>query len=235
MRICSVDGCDKKLHSTGLCAMHYTRNRRFGSADLPVRSARPIKAARLCDVDGCDGRHKSLGYCSKHYDRLRKHGSTDTTAYILGDDNARFDSYVELIPETSCHWWAGNSSSNGYGSIRIEGKHALAHRYAYARAHGPIPKGEGYHGTVVMHTCDNKLCVNPEHLVLGSQSSNLDDMVKKGRGAKGVKSGKAKLTESDIARIRFGGESTSHLASALGVGCNAILCVRTRKTWRHIA
>lgn len=74
-----------------------------------------------------------------------------------------------------CHVWVGNSIQKGYGVIRVSGHNFLAHRLAHL-----ISGGEFGH-EVVMHTCDNPRCVNPEHLVGGTQKSNALDRVRKGR------------------------------------------------------
>jgi len=78
-----------------------------------------------------------------------------------------------------------NSTSNkGYGSVRRNGKKVGKHRAAYEDAYGPIPEGEGYHGTVVRHTCDNRNCINPEHMVLGTQKDNVRDAMERGQHIK---------------------------------------------------
>ncbi len=72
----------------------------------------------------------------------------------------------------------------GYGRFKIHGVLYSPHRIAYQIANGPIPKCDGYHGHVVMHTCDNRACCNPAHLLLGTQKDNVADMDAKGRGAR---------------------------------------------------
>jgi HNH endonuclease len=68
-------------------------------------------------------------------------------------------------------------SSNGYGLVAAATTgRRLAHRVAYEQANGPIPKG-----MIVMHTCDTRACINPDHLVLGTQGDNMQDMAAKGR------------------------------------------------------
>lgn len=101
----------------------------------------------------------------------------------------RFESKVRVAP--GCWLWAGASGGGGYGHIRVGGKVRGAHRVSYELYLGAIPKGMH-----VMHRCDNPLCVNPEHLQLGTHQDNMADMYTKGRrkAATGLRNGAAKLT-----------------------------------------
>ena len=87
----------------------------------------------------------------------------------------RFFKYVKKT--NTCWVWTGCRVSNRYGNILINGKHTLAHRYSYE-----LHKGKIANGLYVCHKCDNGLCVNPDHLFLGTQLDNMRDMIKKGRG-----------------------------------------------------
>lgn len=71
------------------------------------------------------------------------------------------------------------------------------HRFMYEYFVGNIPEG-----MVVRHTCDNVLCVNPEHLLLGTQKENMADMVERGRSLKGEKNAQSKLRDSEVLEIR---------------------------------
>ncbi len=109
-----------------------------------------------------------------------------------------FDSFPTLSkvdPVTKCWNWNGASTVQGYGQTVYEGKSILAHRLSWIIHFGEIPKGEGFHGTCVLHKCDNPSCVNPDHLFLGSNQDNMDDMKRKGRQAwkKGEPRSNAKL------------------------------------------
>jgi hypothetical protein len=76
----------------------------------------------------------------------------------------------------SCREFDGCRSRDGYGLIKVAGHMKRAHRMVYELAKGPIPDG-----MVVMHRCDNRACINPAHLQLGSVADNNRDTLRKGR------------------------------------------------------
>jgi hypothetical protein len=80
-----------------------------------------------------------------------------------------------------CWNWDGHTYKNGYGCIKAFGKTVSVHRLSYELHKGPIPTG-----LEVMHSCDNKLCINPDHLSLGSHAQNMKDAAARGL----MKSGK---------------------------------------------
>lgn len=85
------------------------------------------------------------------------------------------------------------------------------------------------------HTCDNRSCVNPAHLFLGTASDNVADMVAKGRGVRGSKHPLAKLTESEAAFIRESTDARLALAKQFNVDAAIIDRIRQGKSWKHVA
>ena len=98
-----------------------------------------------------------------------------------------------------CWEWTGACNPRGYGKIGNKDKSAESHRVSWELHRGPVPDG-----LCVLHRCDNRKCVRPDHLFLGTNKENMDDKVAKGRQArpKGEANGQAKLRESDILAIR---------------------------------
>lgn len=82
---------------------------------------------------------------------------------------------VEMVPFSGCWYWAG--ATNGrYGKLKLAGRLEYAHRVSYQTHYGPVPEG-----LMVLHRCDEPLCVNPDHLFLGTQTENMRDCIAKGR------------------------------------------------------
>ncbi len=94
----------------------------------------------------------------------------------------RFQRYVEPEPTTGCFLWVGAIGTTGYGRFMLRGKTWFAHRVAYVLAHGAIPDG-----ACVLHSCDNRACVNPTHLHIGDKGMNAREREARNRGARAHK------------------------------------------------
>ena len=101
---------------------------------------------------------------------------------------------------SDCKLWTKGKSHNGYGLTSRNNKTYRAHRLAYCDYHGI--EHIAIKGKVVRHTCDTPLCVNPDHLVLGTHKENMLDMTQRGRSAKGLNNGAGKLTPDQVKYIK---------------------------------
>jgi hypothetical protein len=153
----------------------------------------------------------------------------------------RFWQKVNRRGPNDCWEWTG-ATSGGYGSFLLEGKTRKAHRISWELANGPIPEGDGAHGTCVCHSCDNPPCVNPAHLWLGSNTENVADRDHKGRHLEGRKtvrgegSPSAKLTADDVENIRANEHNLTQREQAeiFGVSRGQIHRIITRQKWAHL-
>lgn len=144
-------------------------------------------------------------------------------------DSNRFDAMWMPEPNSGCWLWLG-SGSHGYGYFWYGQAPGKAHRYSYERARGPIPDGMW-----ILHKCDVRCCVNPDHLVAGTHQENMDHAVARGRTARGErKSRLAKLSAADIPAIRSDPRPAPAVAKDLGVHPGTIHSIRQRKNWKHI-
>lgn len=131
--------------------------------------------------------------------------------------------------DSGCHEWTGHVMVNGYGQISRDGKPAYSHRVRWEMANGIIENGD-----YVLHSCDNRKCVNIDHLFVGTFYDNMDDMVRKGRQACGVRNSHAKLTDEKILEIRSANGTQEAIASNYGVTRSLISMIRNKKIWRHV-
>jgi hypothetical protein len=150
--------------------------------------------------------------------------------------NTRFWSHVKNTD--TCWWWTAAILKTGYGRFSLGvGKAVSAHRYAYEISYGPIPDG-----LCVCHRCDNKSCVRPSHLFLGTRLDNMQDMIRKGRQIVGVRRRglepvNAKLTSRDVLDIRkrfTDGESSKSIAAEYPIHVSYIRQIAMKKCWKHL-
>lgn len=152
--------------------------------------------------------------------------------------------FWRMVNKTEGCWlWTGAVVKEGYGSFRLNNKrlHFGAHRMSWILAHGEIADG-----LFVCHHCDNRVCVRPDHLFLGTTQANTADAVSKGRQSRGEKHGLAvshgirqnwsKLTAAMVAEIRrrAKNETLLDIAKSFGVGKSTIHSVVQRQTWKDL-
>jgi hypothetical protein len=121
-----------------------------------------------------DGRNTRCRECSAEY--MARYRSDSFRPKPKADPAARF--WAKVQRGEGCWEWQGANNGKGYGCFGKEGSRPYyAHRFSWELHAGPIPDG-----LFVLHRCDNRRCVNPEHLFLGTQGDNMRDMIAKGRG-----------------------------------------------------
>ena len=146
----------------------------------------------------------------------------------MGDNKKKGKPIEWNVDDTDCHICTSHSTGNhGYAQIWVKDTMILLHRYMFEQTYGPIPPK-----MFVCHTCDNRECINPEHLFLGTSADNSRDMAKKGRHGKAI----LQLKDIPVIRRRLAeGEKGVDLAREYGVVKTCISNIKNRWTWRHIA
>ena len=148
----------------------------------------------------------------------------------------RFWEKIAKGQENNCWKWTAAKHTNGYGKMGGGGKHGktlLAHHVSYELHYGAIPNG-----MFVCHSCDNRLCVNPAHLWLGTASDNVSDMMEKDRwrgyDKRGERNPSAKLTAAQVNEIRErarAGENQSRIAEQFGVSRQLVSEIKRGNVW----
>lgn len=134
------------------------------------------------------------------------------------------------IDKNGCHNCISHAKTE-HGYIRLHrGKKLIRlHRYIYEMKYGKIPKG-----LFACHKCDNRVCLNPEHIFLGDNKDNMNDMMNKNRQARGEKSGMSKLTEKQVYNILISNKPFSFLSKKYNITVNIISKIKNRQIWKHI-
>ena len=141
------------------------------------------------------------------------------------DNEPREIEYVE-DEHTGCFVVTSHKLHNtGYPRLRS----VPMHRALYEQKFGPIPSG-----LVVRHKCDNRACINMEHLELGTPEDNWRDMFTRGRNARGECVGSAKLTEEDVREIRASRDRQIDIASRFHIRQGHVTKIKSRQLWRHV-
>lgn len=148
------------------------------------------------------------------------------------DIQSQFWARVDVRSDDECWPFLGPLQHKGYGQgwFRVSGGVTRsAHRASWIIHHGS--PGELF----VLHRCDNRRCVNPRHLFLGTNADNMADMTRKGRQARGARVAITRLAEDQVRAIKASTESQSALARRYGVAVATVAAILQGRSWKHIA
>jgi hypothetical protein len=145
--------------------------------------------------------------------------------------------WSKVTKTDDCWFWNGGSNGNGYGKMIAPYllyrpramRRDFVHRISFWLANGRLPNG------ITRHTCDNRMCVNPSHLLEGSYQDNVDDMISRKRMCIGESRKQSKLTDELVKKIRSSSMSGREIARKLGLSESTIRFARSAKTWKHVS
>lgn len=178
-----------------------------------------------CVISGCaKGTRLKRGLCEMHYERWRTHGDPNIGERRKALNMQRIKQ-LSPVSNRGCWEWSRAINTSGYAWVRWHGKSRALSRIVWSMVNGEITSG-----LMVLHKCDNRRCVNPDHLFLGTNADNMADMAAKGRSPRS----QAKLTVDQVRDIRESNVTHQLLAAQYCVSPVTIQNVILRKTWRHI-
>lgn len=200
--------------------------------NILIKFKRGQMKGKSCSFDNCLRKSICKGMCDKHYRRAKK-GNMYPKTRRMGTIEERFLMQFKKNDIDLCWLWEGDKRPNGkgilYGRFTIEnGKGTSAHRYSYKFFNGDIPDN-----LFICHKCDTPLCVNPNHLFLGSHKENMKDMVNKNRSYKGrgEKKSISKLTNKQASEIRQSDDKRENLAKKYNVSLSCIARIKRNETY----
>ena len=190
----------------------------------------------LCCIKECDKPTVARGFCVNHYRMLQKHGSPvherPLSAINRGlTPEQKFWKGVQKM-ESGCWHWTGHTDRYGYGrfqSVVFGIKVSTAHRFSHILHTGEMLTPD----VLVMHSCDNRLCCNPDHLKSGTTAENTADMIQKGRHIEGAKiraQKNAKLSDDQVRSILRDARPYYDIAVEYDVHPQTVLAIKSRTT-----
>lgn len=145
----------------------------------------------------------------------------------------RFGRYYREGPPDACWLWLGGVTGRGYGAFWLDGRTVTATRVMWRVTHGADVPDD----MVVRHRCDNRPCVNPAHLELGTAQQNVDDKVERGRQYQGARHHFARLTPDGVRALLAayeGGAAVKDLAARYGVTDVAVWHILSGRNWKSV-
>lgn len=175
-RTCGIDFVPTEKGKTRQCKpCNAADSRAYSQAKKNGTYVSRKKKIHPCSIDGCSQMSIARDMCKFHWDRWKYNSDP---AYItrpkFSPIHEDFYSHCEAV--NGCWEWTRSCDADGYGHLVHQGSLKGAHRHSYELSRGNIPDG-----LFVLHECDNRKCINPDHLFLGTNMDNMRDMYAKGR------------------------------------------------------
>lgn len=228
-KICSVNGCMRREIARQMCANHYYHYRKTVVTD--------------CSIDECSKPAMVGKLCSMHAKRMRLYGNVSIVFQNTGVGNTpeeRFWSRVNkqgpphpTDQSQGCCWEWNASLSKGYGLVVVNRRKVKSHRAAWMYVHGEMPSSDIF----LLHSCDNRKCVNPKHLREGTPQDNIQDMYSRDRASRGSAHPGALINETQARQIKIllrDKVRQCDIVRQLNVQLNVVVGIRRNRTWKHI-
>lgn len=142
--------------------------------------------------------------------------------------------WAKVSKGADCWEWTAALGTTGYGVVTVRGRKQTAPRVAYELTMGPIPAG-----VCVLHRCDNRRCVRPNHLYLGSYRDNALDRESRGRSHDrgGVRNGRARVSAAEVRQLRElrGAVTQEALARRFGISQTQVGAIQRGISWSSVA
>jgi hypothetical protein len=161
---------------------------------------------------------------------MRRHGSFDLQIRRTGIGLSWLEKLVASDLPDDCVEWPIADAMTGYGSVWYKGRQQGAHRVAYMLHSGSSLDTKDW----VLHSCDNRRCVNPKHLRAGTPKENTRDALSRHRWPVGSRNSQAKLDETAVAKIRRDPRRLIDVAAEYGVSISLVSQIRNRQIWAHV-
>jgi hypothetical protein len=183
----------------------------------------------ICKIKDCQNKVTCEGrICQSHRHKKVYYGTYFPMLKTKPTREEYFNSKLTQKNSNNCILWTGRKDRVGYGVLWDGKKNIKAHRFSWELVNGEIPKG-----VYCLHKCDIRNCVNVDHLFLGTQQDNIEDMIAKKRNVLGW----IKLRPHEVVEIKRLIRQNFHdvdIAKKFNVHRDTIRSIRNGKNWSHI-
>ena len=182
---------------------------------------------KKCEIENCSNVMGNRKLCEMHYGRLRRNGNPQIVLRNMGVGSSKEErlwSKIDIKTHNDCWEWTGVTKIFGYGNTSWNGKSTVAHKLAWFLTFGTWPNG------LLLHSCDNPPCCNPNHLREGTHLDNMWDAIEKGRKFTTL----SKNSVKEIKQLLSSGVPVKEIVNLYGVSQSAIYQIKSNKTWKHV-